>query len=39
MKKYPNVGISSRIDNLSPEEAMAKGVSHRLSFPIYEVNF
>lgn len=37
--KYPVVGISSGIDDLSPEKVLTEGVSHRLTLPIYEVNF
>lgn len=38
MRKYPTVGVCSRIGDFSPEEALAKSVSNGLALPVYEVN-
>lgn len=35
---YPVVDIGSSIDNLGPEESLAKGVPHRLALPKLRVN-
>lgn len=36
---YPIVDIRGSINDLGPEEALAKGVAHGLALPTYVVNF